>query len=192
MDDFESLTVDLYEKYETQVRPGLDAINLPAYFGGITLKNKTLESLDLCQLIASLRNTNSRSQYLKGLFNIILIIALYPKLRLWTKFMTILPCLWLNFKKKNTYCPFKGDYCCFFREMAERSDSWHVQFLALLIFDSERSKRTLMHSSYSCSWKSRLSLCDTIKIEFLFPISSHPLISQFPFQFMQWKKSNWE
>ena len=82
VDDFESLTVDLYEKYETQVRPGLDAINLPAYFGGITLKNKTLESLDLCQLIASLRNTNSRSQYLKGLFNIILIIALYPKLRL--------------------------------------------------------------------------------------------------------------
>ena len=57
----------------------------------------------------------------------------------------------VKLKKKIHIVLFKGDYCCFFREMAERSDSWHVQFLALLIFDSERSKRTLMHSSYSCS-----------------------------------------
>ena len=53
VDDLEHLTAELYSKYETQVRPVLEAINLPAYFGGITLKDKKLDAQVLCNLVRS-------------------------------------------------------------------------------------------------------------------------------------------
>jgi hypothetical protein len=52
LDDIESLTIDLYDKYETHLKPTLQAMNLPAYFGGLTWMNKGLEEADICGLLS--------------------------------------------------------------------------------------------------------------------------------------------
>ena len=62
MDDLEQLTSDLYETYQTQVRPSFDTTNLPAYFGGITLSNTTIHSVDVCAIL-SFVNPNFSNRY---------------------------------------------------------------------------------------------------------------------------------
>jgi len=59
--DFQTLTSDIFNKYKTQVEPTFEGIPLPAYFGGITLINKTLDNFDPCEIISFLRG-NSTNQ----------------------------------------------------------------------------------------------------------------------------------
>jgi len=63
VDGFSDLTNDLLVKYKTHLEPSFEGINLPAYFGGITLKNKSIETFDICEIISFMKgdknNTNS-------------------------------------------------------------------------------------------------------------------------------------
>ena len=49
--DLEALTVGLYERFETHLRPALETMNLPAYFGGLTWMNRGLEEADFCSFL---------------------------------------------------------------------------------------------------------------------------------------------
>ena len=46
---------DLVTQYKTHLEPNFVGINLPAYFGGITLQNKSLEQLDICEVLSYLK-----------------------------------------------------------------------------------------------------------------------------------------
>ena len=42
-------------QYKKHLEPSFVGINLPAYFGGITVQNKSLEQFDICEVISFLR-----------------------------------------------------------------------------------------------------------------------------------------
>ena len=53
-----SLFQDLVTQYKTHLEPNFVGINLPAYFGGITLQNKSLEQLDICEVLSYLKGNH--------------------------------------------------------------------------------------------------------------------------------------
>ena len=55
LDGFSDLTNDLVSKYKIHLEPSFVGINLPAYFGGITLQNRSIEQFDICEVISFLR-----------------------------------------------------------------------------------------------------------------------------------------
>jgi len=61
VDGFSDLTNDLLVKYKTHLEPSFEGINLPAYFGGITLKNKSIETFDICEIISFMKNDKNSS-----------------------------------------------------------------------------------------------------------------------------------
>ena len=42
-------------QYKTHLEPNFVGINLPAYFGGITLQNKSIEQFDICEVLSYLK-----------------------------------------------------------------------------------------------------------------------------------------
>ena len=62
VDGFSDLTNELLGKYKTHLEPSFDGINLPAYFGGITLKNKSIETFDICEIISFMRGGQNKSE----------------------------------------------------------------------------------------------------------------------------------
>jgi len=61
VDGFSDLTNDLLVKYKTHLEPSFEGINLPAYFGGITLKNKSIETFDICEIISFMKKDKNSS-----------------------------------------------------------------------------------------------------------------------------------
>ena len=61
LDGFNDLTSELVSSYKTHLEPSFHGINLPAYFGGITLRNKSLDQVDICQMIAFLRGERNQT-----------------------------------------------------------------------------------------------------------------------------------
>ena len=59
LDGFNDLTSELVSTYKTHLEPSFHGINLPAYFGGITLRNQSLDQVDICQMIAFLRGNQT-------------------------------------------------------------------------------------------------------------------------------------
>ena len=48
-------------QYKTHLEPNFVGINLPAYFGGITLQNKSIEQFDICEVLNYLKGENQSS-----------------------------------------------------------------------------------------------------------------------------------
>ena len=61
LDGFSDLTSELINNYKTQIEPSFTSIHLPAYFGGITLQNKSLEQFDICEIIDYLRGDRNET-----------------------------------------------------------------------------------------------------------------------------------
>ena len=61
MDGFSDLTNDLLVQYKTHLEPSFEGINLPAYFGGITLKNKSLETFDICEILSFMKGDKNKT-----------------------------------------------------------------------------------------------------------------------------------
>ena len=62
LDGFSDLTNELVSKYKTHLEPSFVGINLPAYFGGITLQNRSLEQFDICEVVEYLRGDRNDSK----------------------------------------------------------------------------------------------------------------------------------
>ena len=45
----------MVSQYKTHLEPNFVGINLPAYFGGITLQNKSIEQFDICEVLSYLK-----------------------------------------------------------------------------------------------------------------------------------------
>ena len=56
-------------QYKTHLEPNFVGINLPAYFGGITLQNKSIEQFDICEVLS----------YLKGDLSCTLYVCIFPR-----------------------------------------------------------------------------------------------------------------
>ena len=62
LDGFNDLTSELVSSYKTHLQPSFQKINLPAYFGGITLRNKSLDQVDICEMISFLRGERNQTE----------------------------------------------------------------------------------------------------------------------------------
>lgn len=55
VEDFQLMTSNFYLKYQRDIQPRFNSFHLPGYFGGITLRNQSLDNYDTCELFSVFR-----------------------------------------------------------------------------------------------------------------------------------------